>query len=135
MNMYKEIITKLSDELEAKRNQLAVIMNNKYLLPKIDIIGNNIQDSNLNAKMEKLTKEITSHFNEEMGIKLEIFEVKKNINTLVNNLKDKEFSLYKLLNKSPNVKKSLNNKNVSNNALNINLKEKNIRSNMKKITE
>ena len=75
--MYKEIITKLSDELEAKRNQLAVIMNNKYLLPKIDIIGNNIQDSDLNAKMEKLTKEITSHFNEEMGIKLEIFEVKK----------------------------------------------------------
>lgn len=54
---------------------------------------------------------------------------------MVNNLKDKEFSLYKLLNKSPNVKKSLNNKNVSNNALNINLKEKNIRSNMKKITE
>ena len=54
---------------------------------------------------------------------------------MVNNLKDKEFSLYKLLNKSPNVKKSLNNKNVSNNALNINLIEKNIRSNMKKITE
>ena len=83
--------------------------------------------------MDKLSKEITSHFNEEMRIKLEIFEVKKNISSLVNNLKDKEFSLYKLLNKAPNTKKSVNN--ISNNSLNITLKEKEIRANMKKITD
>ena len=134
VNKYKEIISNLSDELEAKRNQLAVITNNKYLLPKKDNISNNIQDSNLNSKMDKLSKEITSHFNEEMRVKLEIFDVKRNITNLVNNLKDKEFSLYKLLNKSPNVKKGINN-NVSNNSLTINLKEKEIRANMKKITD
>ena len=137
VNKYKEIITNLSDELEAKRNQLAVITNNKYLLPKKDNVINNIQDTNLNAKMDKLSKEITSHFNEEMRVKLEIFDVKKNITNLVNNLKDKEFSLYKLLNKSPNVKKGINNINnsISNNSLNINLKEKEIRANIKKITD
>ena len=137
VNKYKEIITNLSDELEAKRNQLAVITNNKYLLPKKDNVINNIQDTNLNAKMDKLSKEITSHFNEEMRVKLEIFDVKKNITNLVNNLKDKEFSLYKLLNKSPNIKKGINNINnsISNNSLNINLKEKEIRANIKKITD
>ena len=134
VNKYKEIINNLSDELEAKRNQLAVITNNKYLLPKKDNTSNNIQDSALNSKMDKLSKEITSHFNEETRVKLEIFEVKKNINNLVNNLKDKEFSLYKLLNKPQNNKRSFNNS-VSNNSLNINLKEKDIRSNMKKITD
>ena len=134
VNKYKEIITNLSDELEAKRNQLAVITNNKYLLPKKDSSNNNLLDLGLNSKMEKLSKEITSHFNEEVRVKLEVFEVKKNISNLINNLKDKEFSLYKLLNKTPNTKKSFNN-NISNNSLNINLKEKEIRSNMKKITE
>ena len=69
-----------------------------------------------------------------MRVKLEIFDVKRNITNLVNNLKDKEFSLYKLLNKSPNVKKGINNT-VSNNSLTINLKEKEIRANMKKITD
>ena len=134
VNKYKEIITNLSDELEAKRNQLAVITNNKYLLPKKDSSNNNLLDLGLNSKMDKLSKEITSHFNEEVRVKLEVFEVKKNISNLINNLKDKEFSLYKLLNKTPNTKKSFNN-NISNNSLNINLKEKEIRSNMKKITE
>ena len=61
VNKYKEIISNLSDELEAKRNQLAVITNNKYLLPKKDNISNNIQDSNLNSKMDKLSKEITAN--------------------------------------------------------------------------
>ena len=133
VNKYKEIITNLSDELEAKRNQLAIITNNKYLLQKKETNDINIQDAGLNNKMDKLSKEITSHFNEEMRIKLEIFEVKKNISSLVNNLKDKEFSLYKLLNKAPNTKKSVNN--ISNNSLNITLKEKEIRANMKKITD
>ena len=133
VNKYKEIITNLSDELEAKRNQLAIITNNKYLLQKKETNDINIQDAGLNNKMDKLSKEITSHFNEEMRIKLEIFEVKKNISNLVNNLKDKEFSLYKLLNKAPNTKKSVNN--ISNNSLNITLKEKEIRANMKKITD
>lgn len=133
VNKYKEIITNLSDELEAKRNQLAVITNNKYLLQKKETNNINIQDAGLNNKMDKLSKEITSHFNEETRIKLEIFEVKKNISNLVNNLKDKEFSLYKLLNKAPNTKKSVNN--ISNNSLNITLKEKEIRANMKKLTD
>lgn len=77
VNKYKEIITNLSDELEAKRNQLAIITNNKYLLQKKETNDINIQDAGLNNKMDKLSKEITSHFNEEMRIKLEIFEVKK----------------------------------------------------------
>ena len=133
VNKYKEIINNLSDELEAKRNQLAV--NNKYLLPKKDIngINNNGALEGQNLKMDKISKEIQSHFNEEIRIKLEIFEIKKNINSLINNLKDKEFSLYKLLNKSQNTKKSFNN--VSNNSLNINLKEKEMRANMKKIND
>ena len=89
VNKYKEIITNLSDELEAKRNQLAVITNNKYLLQKKETNNiNSIQDIGLNNKMDKLSKEITSHFNEETRIKLEIFDVKRNISNLVNNLKD-----------------------------------------------
>ena len=139
VNKYKEIITNLSDQLEAKRNQLAVITNNKYLLQKKENNNSNIQDNALNSKMDKLSKEITSHFNEEMRIKLEIFEVKKNISNLISNLKEKEFSLYKLLNKSQKEKekkKTFNSvKSVSNNSLNITLKEKELRANMKKITD
>ena len=77
VSKYREIISNLTDELEAKRNQLAVITNNKYLLPKKDI-SNNV-DTGPNLKMDKLTKEITSHFNEEIRAKNEILEIQKNL--------------------------------------------------------
>ena len=135
VSKYREIISNLTDELEAKRNQLAVITNNKYLLPKKDI-NNNISDSGPNLKVDKLTKEITSHFNEEIRVKNDILEMQRNISNLINNLKDKEFSLYKLVNKQQNNnnKKSLNNVN-SNLNMNNYLKEKEIRSSIKKIND
>ena len=74
VSKYREIISNLTDELEAKRNQLAVITNNKYLLPKKDLNNNSI-DNGSNLKMDKLSKEITSHFNEEIRVKNEILEI------------------------------------------------------------
>ena len=133
VSKYREIISNLTDELEAKRNQLAVITNNKYLLPKKDLNNNNL-DSGPNLRMDKLTKEITSHFNEELRVKNEIMEMQRNISNLINNLKEKEFNLYKILNKQQNN----NNKrsNISSN-LNMNnyLKEKDIRANITKIND
>ena len=134
VSKYREIISNLTEELEAKRNQLAVITNNKYLLPKKEI-NNNIQESGPNLKMDKLSKEITSHFNEEKRVKNEILEMKRNISNLINNLKEKEFNLYKVLNKQQNNnnKRTLNNMN-SLNMTNI-LKEKDIKANIKKIND
>ena len=144
VSKYREIISNLTDELEAKRNQLAVITNNKYLLNQKNMINNNIQESGPNLKMDKLTKEITSHFNEELRVKNEILEMQRNISNLINNLKEKEFNLYKLLNKQQNKnnnlqtnnygKRSLNNVN-SNLNMNNYLKEKEIRANIKKIND
>ena len=143
VSKYREIISNLTNELEEKRNQLAVITNNKYLLNQKNVNNNNTQESGPNLKMDKLTKEITSHFNEELRVKNEILEIQKNISNLINNLKEKEFNLYKLLNKQ---KKQNNNQsnnygkrglnNISSN-LNMNnfLKEKDIRANIKKIND
>ena len=134
---YKEIISNLTDELEAKRNQLAVITNNKYLLNQKNMANNNTQDSGPNLKMDKLSKEITSHFNEELRVKNDILETQKNISNLINNLKEKEFNLYKLLNKQQNQNNNNNYGKRINSNLNMNsyLKEKDIRANIKKINE
>ncbi len=133
VSKYRDIISNLTDELEAKRNQLAVITNNKYLLPKKDL-NNNIQDGGPNLKMDKLTKEITSHFNEELRVKNEILDMQRNISNLINSLKEKEFNLYKILNKQQNNNNKLSN--ISSN-LNMNnyLKEKDLRANITKLND
>ncbi len=111
VNKYDEIISNLTSELELLRRQLAVKTHNKHLLPKKEISSPNLM-INSGGKMEKISKEINNHFTEERRYKTEILEIKKNINNLVANLKDKEFSLYKLnnrqeMNKSSSVKNIL----------------------------
>ena len=143
VSKYREIISNLTAELEEKRNQLAVITNNKYLLNQKNMNNNNnnAQESGPNFKVDKLTKEITSHFNEELRVKNEILEMQKNIGNLINNLKEKEFNLYKLLNKQQQnknnaiqSKRGLNNIN-SNLNMNNYLKEKDLRANITKIND
>ena len=143
VSKYREIISNLTAELEEKRNQLAVITNNKYLLNQKNMNNNNnnVQESGPNFKVDKLTKEITSHFNEELRVKNEILEMQKNIGNLINNLKEKEFNLYKLLNKQQQnknnaiqSKRGLNNIN-SNLNMNNYLKEKDLRANITKIND
>ena len=103
--------------------------------------SNNVQETGPNLKVDKLTKEITSHFNEELRVKNEILEIQRNITNLINNIKEKEFNLYKLLNKQQNksntinaTRRGLNNIN-SNLNMNSYLKEKDIRANIKKIND
>ncbi len=143
VSKYREIISNLTDELEEKRNQLAVITNNKYLLNQKNLMNNsnNVQETGPNLKVDKLTKEITSHFNEELRVKNEILEIQRNITNLINNIKEKEFNLYTLLNKQQNksntinaTRRGLNNIN-SNLNMNSYLKEKDIRANIKKIND
>ena len=98
VNKYDEIISNLTSELEGLRQQLAVKTHNKHLLPKKELSSPNIQLTG-GSKMEKLSKEINSHFNEERRYMAEILEIKKNINNSMANLKDKEFMLYKLVNR------------------------------------
>ena len=98
VNKYDEIISNLTSELQGLRQELAVKIHNKHLLPKKEFSAPNIMFNGSN-RMEKLSKEINSHFNEEKRCKSEIIEIKTKINTLMANLKDKEFSLYKVMNK------------------------------------
>ena len=144
VSKYRDIISNLTAELEEKRNQLAVITNNKYLLNQKNVVNNNVQETGPNLKMDKLTKEITSHFNEELRVKNEILEMQRNISNLINNLKEKEFNLYKLLNKQQNKNNSIQNNtygkrglNNINSNLNMNsyLKEKDLRANITKIND
>ena len=98
VNKYDEIISNLSLELQGLRQELAVKIHNKHLLPKKEKSAPNIL-FNASNKMEKLSKEINSHFNEEKRCKSEIIEIKTRINNLLANLKDKEFALYKIMSK------------------------------------
>ena len=98
VNKYDEIISNLSSELQGLRQELAVKIHNKHLLSKKEFSSPNIVFNGSN-KMEKLCKEINSHFNDEKRCKSEIIEIKTQINSLIANLKDKEFSLYKVMNK------------------------------------
>ena len=99
VNKYDEVISNLTSELEGLRQQLAVKTHNKHLLPKKEFSTPNIQISMGNNKMEKLSKDITNHFNEEKKYKAEILDIKKNINNLLDSIKNKEFLLYKLANR------------------------------------
>ena len=98
VNKYDSIISNLSSELQGLRQELVVKIHNKHLLPKKELSAPNIIFNNSN-KLEKISKEINSHFNEEKRIKTEIIEIKTRINTILANLKDKEFGLYKVINK------------------------------------
>ena len=105
VNKYDTIISNLSSELQGLRQELAVKIHNKHLLPKKELSAPNIIFNN-SSKLEKISKEINSHFNEEKRIKTEIIEIKTIINTLLANLKDKEFSLYKVINRKEMIKSS-----------------------------
>ena len=111
---YKEVISNLQDELEGLRNQLAVKTNNQHLL-------NFNNDKNEDAKIDKLSKEIGNHFQEEIRMKNEIIDMEKNIDNLKENIKDKEYSLFKVINSKMNRGNSM--------------KEKEIRSQINRINE
>ena len=98
VNKYDEIISNLTSELQGLRQELAVKIHNKHLLSKKELSAPNINFNGSN-RMERLSKEINNHFNEEKKYKSEIIEIKTKINTIIANLKDKEFSLYKIMNK------------------------------------
>ena len=139
VNKYDEIISNLTSELEGLRQQLAVKTHNKHLLPKKELSTPNFQISG-GSKMERLSKEINNHFNEERRYKIEILEIKRNINNLLATLKDREFMLYKMANKQE-MNKSSSVKNVL--AENykrkvpkiLTFKEKEIKSQIKTINE
>ena len=137
VNKYDEIISNLTSELQGLRQQLAEKTHKKHLLPKKEFSSPNILMSGA-SKLEKLSKEIDAHFNEEKRLIVDILETKKNINNLISNLKEKEFSLYKLMNKSE-INKSSSAKNIlkqnyfkkNNNFSSV--KEKEIKSQINKI--
>ena len=139
VNKYDEIISNLTAELEGLRHQLAEKTHKKHLLPKKELSSPNIMISG-GSKMEKLSKEINSHFNEERRYKIEILETRKNINSLMANIKDKEFTLYKLMNKqeinkSSSAKTVLKQNYLKNNQKFSSVKEKEIKSQINKINE
>ena len=139
VNKYDEIISNLTSELEGLRQQLAEKTHNKHLLQKKELSCPNIQISGGN-KMEKLSKVINSHFNEERRYKTEILEIKKTINNLIDNIKDKEFMLYKLANRQEMNKSSSVRNVLAQNYLRkvpkiATFKEKELKSQIKQINE
>ena len=139
VNKYDEIISNLTSELEGLRQQLAVKTHNKHLLPKKELSSPNIQLTGGN-KMERLSKEINSHFNEERSYMAEILDIKRNINNLMADLKDKEFMLYKLVNRQEMNKSSSVRNVLAQNYLRkvpkiSTFKEKEFKSQIKKINE
>lgn len=139
VNKYDEIISKLTSELEGLRQQLAVKTHHKHLLPVKELSSPNFQISG-GSKIEKIKKEIINHFNEERRYKTEILEIKKNINNLMDNLKDKEFMLYKLtnrqeMNKSSSVKNVLAQNYLRKIPKISTFREKELKSQMKQINE
>ena len=130
MNKYNEIIGNLTSELEDLRHQLAIKIHNKHLLPQND-------KANEQTKIDKITKKISQHFAEEIRLKQECFDIEKYIYTLNENLKDKEFTLFKLINdinKFRQTQKKRNNM-INKNNNNFLLKEKEARSQINKINE
>ena len=139
VNKYDEIISNLTSELEGLRQQLAVKTHNKHLLPKKELSTPNFQISG-GSKMERLSKEINNHFNEERRYKIEILEIKRNINNLLATLKDREFMLYKMankqeMNKSSSVKNALAENYKRKVPKILTFKEKEIKSQIKTINE
>ena len=114
INKYDEVISNLTKELESLRNQLAVKIHSQYLLGAQD------KASSQNAKVEKIAKEISAHFQEEIRLKKELIEIERVIDNLNLSLKEKEFLLFKTMN--------------SKNGNNL-LKEKEYRSQINKVTE
>ncbi len=112
INKYDEIISNLNNELENLRHNLAVKTHNHHLL------RNDFSNNNVNSKVDKITREITTHFNDEIRMKNEIIDIQKNIDMLIEKYHEKEFSLFKIIN---------NNNNLTN--------EKIIRSSLNKINE
>ena len=109
VNKYDEIISNLSSKLEELRHELAVKTHNKHLLQKREISMPNIFIGQ--AKMEKLSKDINKHFNEEKKQKVDILEIKRILSNLKNEIKNKEYLLYKFLNQ-PEMKKSSSASNI-----------------------
>ena len=114
INKYDEVISNLTKELESLRNQLAVKIHSQYLLGAQD------KASSQNAKVEKIAKEISAHFQEEIRLKKELIEIERVIDNLNLSLKEKEFLLFKTMNSKK-----------GNNLL----KEKEYRSQINKVTE
>ncbi len=56
------------------------------------------------VKIDKIGKEIAVHFQDEIKVRKEILESEKKIDNLVQELKEKEFDLYKQINLNVNSK-------------------------------
>ncbi|MCQ2818684.1 MAG: hypothetical protein MJ252_15565 [archaeon] len=120
---YEQVISGLVKELDNLRYQLAVKTHNQYLAPQ----QNKAKTPNACSKEEKLFKEISMHFNEEIRMKNEIFEIEKTMSNISLSVKEKEFQLFKSINKS-------NNK-FKNNSPILSMKDKEIKSQINKLNE
>ncbi len=116
LNKYDEVISNLTNELQGLRNQLAVQTNNQHLL-NLRANENNEKD----ARIDKLSKEIGNHFQEELRLKNEIIDMEKNIDNLTESIKVKEYNLFKVINSNPNRTNTM--------------KEKEIRAQINRISE
>jgi hypothetical protein len=76
------------------------------------------------AKVEKISKEITQHFQEEIKHKKDIIEEERKIDNIELELKEKEYELYKQINLNVNSKER-----------GLNLKQKELRMSIKKLTD
>ena len=112
---YENVINGLVKELDELRYKLALKTHNQYLSQQ-DSFNNNASFSVISSKAEKLYKEISMHFSEEMKLKFDIFDQEKLIQNTELTLKEKEYQLYKSLNKKKSEKFMLS------------LKEKDIKS-------
>ena len=127
INKYDEIISQLNNELEGLRHQLAVKTHNKHLL-----LASGVNENNMNLKADKLSKEISSHFENEIRIKKEILGIEKNISVIDGQIKDKEFLLYKMINSSNNKgNQGIVGRSVNNNFV----KEKEVKTQINKLIE
>ncbi len=99
INKYDEIISNLNNELENLRHNLSIKKYNQHLLRG----GIDYSKNNFNSKIDKIRREIITHFNDEIKIKNEIIDIQKNIDMLIEKYHEKEFLLSKCLNYNNNM--------------------------------
>lgn len=121
INKYDEVISNLKNELESLRHSLAVKTHNSHLTSKS---SSDIDHKNPLFKIDKFSKEIANHFQEEIRVRKDILETEKKIDNLTLDLKEREFELYKQINLNANSKERASN-----------LKQKELKSSINKIND
>jgi hypothetical protein len=90
ISKYDEVVNALRNEIEELKDQLAQKLQsqNNGL--------NNSFDGGSNDKTEKIIKDITNHFQEEIKLRKEIIEMERAVENIKLEISDKEWDLYKL---------------------------------------